>query len=144
MVLKIFHNNSLFGDHPLFPRTPLREWIRKYIPAPKDGYVAEDLDLVFLRYGKAIDRDRDADGRFILCEWKLSNRELPYSQRRVFGLIDKLLRLADPVSEFYQGFYYICWDGQKGNLLVNGENITQQEFQMLLMGELFIKPFLFK
>ena len=133
----------LFGDHKLFPRTPLREWIRKYIPAPKDGYVAEDLDLIFLRYGEAINKDKDADGQFILCEWKLNNRELPYAQQRIFGLIDKLLRLADSVGEFYQGFYYICWDGQRDNLLINGKNITQREFQMFLMGELPIKPLSF-
>lgn len=135
-MLKQFPKGKpLFGEHKLFPRTPLREWIRKYVPSPADGYVAEDLDLIFLRYGKAIGRDKNADGQFILCEWKLANRELPYAQRRVFSLIDRLLWKADPTGEFYQGFYYICWDGESPTLLVNGQNITQQQFQMFLMRE---------
>lgn len=143
MTLNSYPNNNLFGDHPLFPRTPLREWIRRYIPSPQEGYVAEDLDLIFLRYGKAVGRGKNADGKFILCEWKLRSRELPYSQQRVFGLVDRLLRLADPVGEFYQGFYHISWDGQGNILFLNGQNITQGDFQAFLMGELVIKPFSF-
>ena len=132
---------ELFGEHKLFPKTPLRDWIRKYIPSPQDGYVAEDLDLIFLRFGKAIGKDRNADGQFILCEWKLGDKEMPYSQQRVFGLIDKLLQRGDPISQFYQGFYYICWDGESDTLLINSHKITQKDFQMFLMGELAIKPF---
>ena len=140
-MLRKFNNSRLFGEHKLFPRTPLREWIREHIPGPEDGYVAEDLDLIFLRYGKAIGKDKNADGQFILCEWKLGRQELPYSQQRTFGLMDRLLRLADPNKQFYQGFYYICWDGKSSGLLINKEAIIQEEFQMFLMGELPIKPF---
>lgn len=143
MLKEYPENKALFGEHPLFPRTPLREWIRLHTPSAKDGYVAEDLDLIFLRYGKAIGKDRDADGQFILCEWKMGKRELPYPQRRVFGLIDRLLRLGDTTKKYYQGFYYINWDGKDNNLLLNGQKITQQGLQMFLMGDLFIRPFNF-
>lgn len=144
MSLKEFpENKGLFGDHKMFPRTPLREWIRKFIPSPKDGYVAEDLDLIFLRFGKAIGRNKDSDGQFILCEWKLKNQDLPYPQKRVFGLIDRLLRIGDPFGEFYQGFYYICWDGEDDTFIVNRQNITQKHFQMFLMGEYSISAYSF-
>ena len=143
--LKTFPKNKpLFGEHELFPRNPFRDWIREYIPAPKDGYVAEDLDLIFLRFGEIIERDKNADGQFILCEWKFRAKELPYSQKRVFGLIDRLLRLADPTGEFYQGFYYIRWDGDSDTLCLNGLNITQQQFQMFLMGGFPVPPLSFE
>ena len=117
-------NKNLFGNHPLFPKTPLRDWIRKYIPGPKDGYVAEDLDLIFLRFGEAIGRTQDADGQFILCEWKLTWKLLPYSQQRVFGLIDKILRRGDPAGLYYQVFYYLCWNGKADTLYLNNKIIT--------------------
>jgi len=140
MPLKEYQNKSLFGEHKLFPRTPLREWIRKHIPGPQEGFVAEDLDLIFLRYGKLIGRDKDADGQFILCEWKLSHRELPYSQQRVFGLIDRLLRKADPESVYYQGFYSICWNGEDKSVIINDNRFSLEEFQTFLLGEKTIEP----
>ena len=135
-------NKDIFGNHPLFPRTPLREWIRRYIPGPSAGYVAEDLDLVFLRFGEVIGRNKNADGQFILCEWKLTQKPLPYSQQRVFGLMDRLLRRGDPDGLYYQGFYYLCWDGKTEPVRFNSERITIADFQAFLLGEKIIAPML--
>ena len=135
-------NRDLFGDHPMFPRTPLREWIRKHIPAPSAGYVAEDLDLIFLRFGKIIGRDKNADGQFILCEWKLAWKPLPYSQQRVFGLMDKILRKGDPSGTYYQGFYYICWDGKTEPVWLNNNRVAIADFQAFLLGKKIIPPML--
>jgi len=134
---------NLFGEHKLFPRTPLREWMRLHLPSPEQGYVVEDLDLIYLRYGKPIRRDKKADGQFILCEWKLRKRFMNYSQERVFGLIDRLLRLADPTGIYYQGFYMITWDGISDLLWINDCKITQLQFQSFLFGEFYIEPYHF-
>ena len=134
---------NLFGEHELFPRTPLRQWMRLHVPSPEQGYVVEDLDLIYLRYGKPIRRGKKADGQFILCEWKLRKRFMDYSQERVFGLIDRLLRLADPTGIYYQGFYLITWGGTSNLLWINKSKITQLQFQSFLFGEFHIEPYRF-
>lgn len=129
------------GNNPLFPALPWREWIRDNIPEGKSGYVAEDLDLIFLRFGPAIQKYYGADGEFILVEIKSADIALPYAQERVFGLIDRLLKLGDLKSEFYKGFYQVIWMDE--NVIVNGEILSFGEFKEFLLGKRFCLPFPF-
>lgn len=130
------------GNNPLFPNLPWREWIRDNIPVGKAGYVAEDLDLLFLRFGPAIQKPYSADGEFILVEIKSADIPLPYAQERVFGLLDRLLRTGDQKGEFYKGFYQVIW--MENDIRVNGKRLSREEFKEFLVGKRIVAPLLFQ
>lgn len=129
------------GHNPLFPSLPWREWIRENIPIGKAGYVAEDLDLLFLRFGPAVRKPYNADGEFILVEIKSADIPLPYAQQRVFGLLDRLLKLGDPQAGFYKGFYQVIWGEE--NVIVNEVELSKNEFRKFLLGTRLIPPLSF-
>lgn len=118
--------------HPdLYQVLPWREWIRENIPNGSSGYVAEDLDLIIRRYGKAA--DGNPDGRFMFIEIKYPGAVMGHAQRMTFGLIHRLLRKADPEHEWYVGFYLVHWND--GYVDVNGIQKTLEQFKDFLMGK---------
>jgi hypothetical protein len=88
--------------------SPWREYIRRNIPNGSAGYTPEDLDLVFRTFGAS--NGEDGKGSFRLVEFKQSNKGyLEPAQKRTFGMIDELLRAADPEAKRYKGFYLANW-----------------------------------
>lgn len=80
---------------------PLRWFIRERCPGPADGLIVEDLDLV-LRSTVTSDV-----GRFRLVEHKYGAAPLGTSKKMTFGLMDALLRVADPAGDYYDGWYVL-------------------------------------
>ena len=119
---------------------PWREWIREELPAPKEGFVVEDLDLIVLQFGPLIGRKYSDDGKFMLIEIKYEKFDIDYAQRRLFELIHRLLRKADPDKHYYIGFYIITWS-DKGDICINGKKISKEQLKQFLMGEIDIPSF---
>lgn len=88
---------------------PWRDWMREHLPIGPDGMVIEDLDLVSLLFGSRIGRRYNDDGRFSLIEIKQATGIIQYAQKRLFGLIHRVLRRGDPDRTFYRGFYILRW-----------------------------------
>ena len=117
-----------------------REWMRENMPTGREGFVAEDLDLVVRRYGSL--EHGSGDGRFMLIEVKQCNATIGYAQKRTFGLIDRLLRLGDPDSKHYIGFYLINWNSD--HVVVNQkEKLDMAELKSFLLGEMELEPYTF-
>ncbi len=96
--------------------------------------VLEDLDLVALTYGALISRPKEADGKFRFIEIKEAHGAMGYAQQRVFGLIHRLLRQADPQREYYDGFYLVKW--YDDHVMVNGKQMTMDIFKLWMVGTL--------
>ena len=93
--------------HPgLLQVLPWREWIRQEMPSGPEGLVAEDLDLVVRRF-----THHDPVGRFMLVELKHGEVGLGKAQVMTFGLVDGLLRIADPEGWRYLGYYLLHYPG---------------------------------
>jgi hypothetical protein len=123
---------------------PFRDWIRANLPVGNQGFVAEDLDLVIRVYGANF--DSDSTGKFLLAELKYGNSRLDYAQRMTFGLLDSMLRQADPTCSRYLGFFLINysdvnWD--KARFKINGQAISHDELLELLCLVSEIKPYSF-
>lgn len=101
-------NKPKFRNPDKFQILPFREWIRNNLPSGRDGFIVEDLDLVIKVYGRNYGLDRK--GKFMLCELKFYPKSIGYAQKQLYGLIDKLLRSADPDKNRYQGYYVIQYD----------------------------------
>lgn len=107
---------------------PERDFFRQYLPNAAAGMVVEDLDLVLRTFGPNF--DMSDIGRFRLVELKHGSAGLTGGQIRTFGLIDRLLTLADPEREFYDGFYvvqYTAW-ALEARFKVNGFDLSCDEF----------------
>jgi len=115
-----------------------REWMREKLPNGRGGMVVEDLDLVPLLFGTLINRPYDADGKFMFVEIKTAIGKMGYAQQRVFSLIHRLLRKADPQQDFYIGFYLVRWNG-KFPESVNGIRVTENDFVEFMTGKRQIK-----
>jgi hypothetical protein len=57
-----------------------------------------------------------------------------YAQKRVFSLMHKLLRKADPTGDFYIGFYLVRWNCKKPET-VNGIVVSENEFVAFMTGK---------
>ena len=130
-------------EHPeLFQVLPWREWIRRTMPGSAEGFVFEDLDLVVRRF----DRD-DPLGRFMFVEMKYGTASLDTAQQWTFGLIDGLLRRADPRRTRYIGYYLLQYpqkDPEKCRfVLVNGRRLWISYFKRWLAFEHHIEPMRF-
>lgn len=79
---------------------PLRAFIRRHCPA---SLVVQDLDLVLRVFA-----EDNPLGRFRLVEHKTAGAGLTNGQLMTFGVIDALLRLADPDAWYYEGFYVLA------------------------------------
>lgn len=127
--------------HPeIIQRIAWRDFIRKHVPPGREGYVAEDLDLVMRCYAAG-----DPIGKFMLVEFKYDKFGLDHSQRRTFGLIDGLLKKADPERRRYRGYYLLQYPEQDFNkcdhVNVNGRLLTKNELVKFLKFELDVLPY---
>jgi len=131
----------VFRNPDKYQVLPIREYIRKNLPSGDQGLVVEDLDLVPLMFSKLVGRAYNADGKFMLVEVKEPGHTVDYSQRRLFEMMDRLLRIADPDGEYYIGFYLLRWNNIR-NLPVdiNGKACTEQEFKDWMTGKITIEP----
>lgn len=114
-------------------RLPIRDWFRTHYPSGPQGYIVEDLDLVLRIYGERFTEDER--GVFMLVELKYGNAYLNKSKRMTFGLIDGLLRLADPQQRRYLGYFVIQYtdeDWDKADFRVNRQTLTRDEFLRFL------------
>lgn len=97
-----------FMNPELFQVLPWREWMRDELPSGPEGWVAEDLDLVVRTYTQS-----DPVGRFMLVELKHGKTGLGRAQVMTFGLVDRLLRAADPEGRRYLGYYLLQYPEQE-------------------------------
>ena len=132
-----------FRNPDLFQVLPWREWIRREMPPGSRGWVAEDLDLVVRRF-----RRDDPLGMFMFVEIKYATVSLDKAQQWTFGLIDGLLRRADPRGTRYVGYYLLQYpdkDPEKcGSVLVNGRRLWISDFKRWLAFERHIEPMRFE
>jgi len=128
-----------FRNPDLFQVLPWREWIRREMPPGSRGWVAEDLDLVVRRFGP-----NDPIGRFMFVEIKYAAISLNTAQKWTFGLIDRLLRRADPKGTRYIGYYLMQYpdkDPEKCNsVTINGQRLCINDFKKWLAFENNIEP----
>jgi len=83
-----------------------REHFRDRWPGP-ESCVVTDLDVVLRVYGRNLGGQR---GRFVLMEMKYGDTtSATGGQTRTFGLIDELLRQADPDQLRYRGLYLVTY-----------------------------------
>jgi len=62
---------------------------------------------------------------------------LPYAQKRVFGLLHRVLRQGDPAGRYYLGFYLVHWY-EEHHVRVNGREIDMDGLKAFLLGEINI------
>lgn len=151
------NNKPRFRNPDKYQLLAWREWGRDKLPNGNSGMVQEDLDLVSLIFGPLINRLYNADGKFMLIEIKTSLGEMGYAQKRVFSLIHRLLRKADPSKNFYIGFYLVRWNLGEQDIVdcckdcpnkpkvnpgkpekVNERSVTEQEYIEFLKGKIEI------
>lgn len=121
--------NAIFRNPDKFQVLPFREWLRNRMPNGSSGFVVEDLDLVIRWFGRNF--GYDSAGAFILIDLKFGRADLGMAQVKTFGLLDKLLRTADPGYERYLGFYLVQYDNEdweKANFRINYHDVTRDEF----------------
>lgn len=99
-------SQPVFRNPDLYQVLPLREYLRGALPSGGDGCVIEDLDLLVRHYGPRY--QLDSFGRFMLVEQKHPGSDIGTAQKRTFGLLHQLLRMADPDRKRYLG-YYLLW-----------------------------------
>jgi len=110
-----------------------REWVRNNKPPGSQGYVAEDLDLVLRVYGAGY--HTDATGKFMLLELKYRGAWINYAQKKTFGLMHELLRIADPERKRYIGYYVVQYtdeDWDVARFRINKNRVTREEFDKFL------------
>lgn len=99
------------------------------MPSGSDGFVVEDLDLVIRWFGQRY--GFDSSGAFMLVELKFGNAEMGIPQIKLFGLVDSLLKKADPNRERYFGFYLIQYTNEDWDLSafkINHFPISREQF----------------
>lgn len=136
----------VFRNPHLFQQLPLRDYMRKHLPAGGAGCVVEDLDVVIRHYGTKY--QLDATGRFMLIEQKHPGSFIATAQQMTFGLMHATLRKGDPNRERYTGYYVlnIAFDDD-GNpifpVLVNRKHqLDESQFKEWMNGALVL-PSLF-
>jgi hypothetical protein len=128
------NNKPVFRNPDKYQVLEWREWMRDNLPNGKSGMVVEDLDLVPLLFGPLVNRQRDEDGKFMLIEIKTAFGQMGYAQRRLFSMMHKLLRKADPDRKYYIGFYLVRWNNGKPES-VNNARVTEQKFIEFMTGK---------
>lgn len=98
-------SSHTFRNPDLYQQLPERDWIRSVMPEGRAGFVAEDLDLVTRTYGP--NYNSDAVGRLMMIELKHAGASLGSSKENTFGMMDALMRSADPRALRYRGFFVI-------------------------------------
>ena len=130
-----------FRNPELYQVLPIRTFFRGEcgfeFPSGGQGFVVEDLDLLFRWYGPQY--GQDADGRFRLAELKYESSTIRTAQRKTFGLMDRILQRGDPDGLRYDGFYLIQLYPNPADpddiitantrFVVNGEEMTTEQFR---------------
>lgn len=118
-----------FRNPDILQVLPFREWLREKMPSGRDGFVVEDLDLVVRWFGR--NYGYDSRGAFMLMDLKFGSAQLGIAQEKTFGLMDGLLRQADPDFERYLGFFLIQYtdeDWDRAQFRINFKGVTHQQF----------------
>lgn len=124
----------VFRNPDKFQELSFRKWIRDNLPSGPEGFIAEDLDLVVRVFGAR--HGTDAVGKFRLLELKHGNSQPNHAQKRLYGLIDSLLRKADPKGERYVGYNVLNYsddDWNKATFRLDGKPITIKQLIDLLL-----------
>jgi len=119
-----------------------REYLRREFPGGSDGFVVEDLDMVFrvfgLRYGD------DDNGRLRLVELKHGDATIGEAQRRTFGLMDSIMKRGDPCGRRYDGYYIVNYDDDdwsKANFKINGGAVGREKFRLWVEWKIDLPPY---
>lgn len=120
--------------------------IRNSCPAGRDGYVANDVDFVIRLFGP--NYNTDADGKFMLTEFKHYPSGLTVSQKKLFTMMDRALRAGD-CQDFgcqYMGFYLVqfevdCWVdcGKEHKYWLNGLEMDLATMMEWMCGNLVVE-----
>lgn len=137
-------NRPVFRNPDKYQVLPWREWIRTVMPTGHEGFIVQDLDLIVYRFGSLISRSHDKYGQFIMLDVKYKKFYLEYSQKILFGLIDCLLRKADPEQNNYKGFYILVWDDDPNEISINGTLKGMENVKNFLLGKITTTPFRFE
>lgn len=131
-----------FRNPDQYPELPYRKWFRgefanMFFPQIP-GISVEDVDLVVTLFGDLIHRHSDEDGRFKIVEVKQGKAKMDYAQRRMYALIDRLLRQGDPGGEHYDGFYIMIWSPPE--CVVNNTRLSMVQLAEFYLGKFEITP----
>lgn len=77
---------------------PLREWGRRDLPKPRDGFVWIDLDGAIRRYGNNFGLDPDGD--LMLYEKKEMSGTLTQEKARVYNWVDHGIETGDYAGRY--------------------------------------------
>ena len=137
-------NTGRFNTYYFLDEYKVTTWISSILPASKEGYVLENIDLILRIYDKS-----DDIGKFKLIEFKHTTNitsnavsRLGRAQELTFGLIDRMLN-SSTYKDRYEGFYLIKVD-PSNNIIVNNVTLTQEEFKAFLLGKLKVEPYRFE
>mgnify|MGYP001492292630 CR=1 FL=1 len=122
-------NKDNFNNPDKLQLLSFRKWLRNNMPKGRDGFVVEDLDLVIRWFG--YNYGFDSVGAFMLIELKFGSAEMDVPQIKLWGLIDSLLRKADPERKRYFGFYLIQYTDDDWNVSgfrINKQSVTREQF----------------
>ena len=134
-----------FRNPDLFQVLPLRDYLRSPgWPDGKDGFVVEDLDVVVRHFGNTF--HTDAKGRLLLIEQKHPGHWIRTAQEKTFGLMDTLLRKADPERVRYLGYYIlqVAFDADNAPVFpvrMNKQAMDATEFRKWITGETVIPSY---
>lgn len=121
---------------------PWRKWLRGEIPSlpfPDTKEISiEDIDLVVTLLGSRADRPYIDDGKFRIIEVKQGKGQMDYAQRRMYSLMDRVLRKGDPDWRYYGGFYLLRWSPPECQ--VNYKRLSMDSLAKFFLGELEILP----
>lgn len=110
--------------------------MRDNLPNGKQGMVVEDLDVVPLLFGGLVGRGYNDHGKFMLVEIKSVGYGMTYPQKRLFGMMDTLLRFADPHGKHYIGCFLVWWDNEANRpVAINMQPCTEDEFSLWMQGK---------
>lgn len=136
MKLPVFRNPDKFQV------LPLREYLRRKLPAGSSGCVIEDLDLLVRHFGN--NYGIDTIGRFMLIEQKHPGSFIEGAQVWTFRLVHDTLRKGDPDRKRYVGYYVlnIAFDSNKNPIFpvtVNRSlSLDEKQFLKWLNGALVL------
>ncbi len=132
----------VFRNPDLYQELPWRKWSRgeyEKMPFPQiDGVSVEDIDLVVTLFGGIVNRHRSSDGKFKIIEVKQGHAEMEYGQRRMYALMDKVLKKGDPDGQWYKGFYRMQWTPPECR--VNNIRLSMDQLVDFYLDKLEIAP----
>jgi len=126
-------SDHTFRNPELYQVLPFRDFLREVMPNGREGFVAEDLDLILRWYGPKY--HLDSVGLFALVEIKVGNAPISIgrSKNMTFGLIDRIIRMGDKdLQKRYRGWYVIVTNSLEWECCdyfwVNGIKLTPSTF----------------